>query len=71
MGRPRLGDGSVARTVRASADEWAQWQALAEADGVPLNKWLRRTINDGAELARTLAAMEAREREARAVASRA
>ena len=48
VGRPRLGGGSVARTVRASADEWAEWQALAEADGVPLNKWLRRTINDGA-----------------------
>jgi hypothetical protein len=61
------GTGSVARSLRASPAEWAEWQKLADADGLPLNRWIRRTINDGAQLARTLAAMEARELEPRTV----
>ncbi len=55
------GTGSETRTVRASPAEWTEWQRLADADGIALNRWLRRTINEGAALARTLAAMQARE----------
>ena len=47
--------------VRASPAEWGEWRRLADADGIALNAWLRRTINEGAELARQLEAMRARE----------
>jgi hypothetical protein len=57
----RHGTGSVVRSFRASPAEWQEWKRLADADGIPLNRWLRRAVNDAAQLERTLAAVEARE----------
>jgi hypothetical protein len=42
----RHGTGSETRTVRASPAEWREWERLAAADGMPLNRWLRRAVND-------------------------
>jgi hypothetical protein len=58
------GTGSKVRSFRASPAEWEEWQRLADADGIALNKWLRRAANTEAEQERMLAAMEARERQA-------
>jgi hypothetical protein len=55
--------GAEARTARASAAEWREWERLAASAGLKRNTWLRRTINDGAAPERTLEAMDARERE--------
>ena len=54
----------MSRSFRASPAEFAEWQRLADADGLSLNAWLRRTVNDAAALERTLAQMQTREREA-------
>lgn len=63
--KPR-GTGTEARTVRASLPEWASYRVEAAEAGLALNTWLRLTLNDGAQLARTLRAMEAREQQRRA-----
>lgn len=55
------GTGSTTRTLRTSPAELREWQRLADAEGIPLNKWLRRAVNDAAALERTLAAMKVRE----------
>ena len=58
------GTGSLSRSFRASPAEWEEWQRFADADGLSLNAWLRRAVNDAAALERTLAQMREREREA-------
>jgi hypothetical protein len=55
------GTGSEVRSFRASPAEWAEWRRLADAAGLPLNRWLRRAVNDAEQLERTLAQMHARE----------
>jgi hypothetical protein len=65
--RPR-GAGTEARTVRASVGEWREWEHHAAAAGLTRNSWLRRTLNDGAQLERTLEKMRKREQRARGTA---
>jgi hypothetical protein len=49
----------LATRSRESAS--AEWKRLAAAAGLPLNRWLRRAVNDAAQLERTPAQVRDRE----------
>ena len=43
-GRPPTGTDPI-RAVRVSDEQWAHWQAAADAVGVPLSVWIRQVCN--------------------------
>lgn len=51
--RRRRGDAPTStRSVRASDGQFAEWQEMADAAGVPLNTWVRRSLDEAAALER-------------------
>lgn len=40
--------GTLVKAVRVTPGEWERWRGFAEAEGLPLNTWIRSTLNDAA-----------------------
>lgn len=57
-------NGSVAKTIRASAAEWDSWREAALLAGLPLNAWIRRALSEAAEMELALSEMEPERRAA-------
>ena len=49
-----LGGGVMRRSVYGSELEWLRWVAAAEAAGLSLNAWVRRSLCGAAELEEAL-----------------
>ena len=37
---------SVSRSVRGSFAEWERWRTHAQAEGLSLNRWIRKVLTD-------------------------
>ena len=51
MGRPKLAEGDARKVypLRLSPNEIAVFKVAAEAQGIPLPDWIRKTLTDSAE----------------------